>query len=43
MELVRVEIWEQTVNVFRHEIMPCENSDNGRPLQPTKKRYPSSD
>jgi len=34
---VRVEIWKQTVNVFRHEIMPCQNSNYGRPLHSTRR------
>ena len=37
MVLVRVEIWKQTVNVFRHEIMPCQNSNYGRPLHSTRR------
>lgn len=37
MVLVRIEVREQTVNVLRHEIMPCENPDYGRPLHSTRK------
>lgn len=37
MVLVRIEVWEQTVNVLRHEVMPCENPDYGRPLHSTRK------
>ncbi len=34
---MRIEIWEQPVDMFFDEIMPRENSDNGWPLQPTGK------
>jgi hypothetical protein len=38
VEIVRIETWEQPVDMFLYKIMPCENSNNGRPLHSKNKR-----